>query len=414
MKAAWWHRYGVIAAVLLLGTANAWAKGVQLLVSNVQAQQRPGTTLVDVTYDLETIGDLPVWVSLFLSTDSGASYPNLCHTVSGDVGSGVLPGTVRHIVWDAATDFPGFSSTTCRLRVTADDAPNLAAFAYIPPGTFDMGSPTTELTRLANEALHQVTLTHGFYAQGTEVTNQQYMELAQWAYDNGYATATASAVSDNMDGSTRLLKSLGSGTEMTFTNGVFSCVNPDKPVLYATWYGAAAFCDWLSLRQGLTRAYSHATWQCNAGSPYTAAGYRLPTEAEWEYACRAGSQTTFNTGSCLVSGTDANFDGLYYPYPGCPSGTQIFTAVPVGTYPANGFGLHEMHGNVAEWCNDWYGNAYGGTVTNPTGPGSGGNVVIRGGDWSRRANSCRSAARGYTSQIIADYLTGFRPVRSAN
>jgi formylglycine-generating enzyme required for sulfatase activity len=205
----------------------------QLLVTNVQAQQRQFTATWDVTYDLETVGDIAVTVSLFLSTDSGASYPNLCATVTGDIGSEVLPGTGKHIVWNAGADFPGLSSATCRLRVTADDGQSEipAGFVSIPPGTFMMGSPTTELLRQTNETQHQVTLTHGFFMQTTKVTNQQYMEMAQWAYDHGYATATSVDICDKLDGSTQMLKRLGSGSsEMTFSGGVFSCINPTHPV----------------------------------------------------------------------------------------------------------------------------------------------------------------------------------------
>ena len=94
--------------------------GDELLVTNVQAQQRPFTALVDVTYDLETVDDIAVTVRLFLSTDAGTSYPYLCQTVSGDVGAGVLPGTKPHRL-GRGRGLPGFSSPTCRLRVTADD-----------------------------------------------------------------------------------------------------------------------------------------------------------------------------------------------------------------------------------------------------------------------------------------------------
>jgi formylglycine-generating enzyme required for sulfatase activity len=299
-------RAAVIMAVLLLSAGPAQTQGAQLLVSNVQVQQRQFTALYDITYDLETIGDIAVTVSLFLSMDGGASYPNLCHTVTGDAGAGVLPAASRHIVWNAGADFPGFSSMTCLLRVTADDAANLDDFAYVAPGTFIMGSPLTEPGREPDEldeTQHQVTLTHGIYVQTTEVTNQQYMDLAQWAYDHGYATATSAILRDNLDGSTRTLKYLGSGSyEITFSAGVFSCINPTHPVKYVTWYGSVAYCDWLSLLQGLPRAYSHATWKCNGDSPYTAAGYRLPTEAEWEYACRAGSTTAFANGEITYTG----------------------------------------------------------------------------------------------------------------
>jgi formylglycine-generating enzyme required for sulfatase activity len=384
-------------------------------VSNVQVAQRQFTALWDVTYDLETVGDIAVTVSLFLSTDSGASYPNLCATVTGDIGAGVLPGTGKHIVWNAGTDFPGLSSPTCRLRVTTDDGQIEvpAGFVAIPPGTFMMGSPTTEPGRWIEETQHQVTLTHGIYAQITEVTNQQYMEMAQWAYDHGYVTATTSGLYDNLDGSTQIMKTLGAGNyEMTFSGGVFSCVNPTHPVKFVTWYGSVAYCDWLSLQQGLPRAYSHSTWQCNSGNPYTAAGYRLPTEAEWEYACRAGTQTPFNTGSCLDAGTEANYRGSVFPYPGCPTGPYVGWTVPVGNYPANAFGLYDMHGNVFEWCNDWYGD-YVGTVTDPAGPGAGSYRVIRGGDWNYYAHNCRSAYRISDYPFPAYFILGFRPVRSA-
>jgi formylglycine-generating enzyme required for sulfatase activity len=414
MNTTWGYRAVVLMAVLLLSATLVHAQGTQLLVSNVQAQQRQFTATWDVTYDLETVGDIAVTVSLFLSTDSGASYPNLCATVSGDVGAGVLPGTGKHIVWNAGVDFPGLSSPTCRLRVTADDGQSEipAGFVAIPPGTFMMGSPTTELLRYTDETQHQVTLTHGIYVQTTEVTNQQYRDMAQWAYNNGYVTATTSGLYDNLDGSTQILKYLGSGEyEMTFSAGIFSCINPTHPVKYVNWYGSVAYCDWLSLQQGLPRAYSHSTWQCNSGNPYTATGYRLPTEAEWEYACRAGTQTPFNTGSCLDAGTEANYYGNY-PYTGCPTGPYVGWTVPVGSYPANAFGLYDMHGNLREWCDDWYG-LYGGTVTDPVGPGAGSYRVVRGGDWGSSARGCRSAHRADRSPFDAWAFLGFRPVRSA-
>jgi formylglycine-generating enzyme required for sulfatase activity len=410
MKAPWMPRVGVIMAVLVLGATLAQAQGTQLLVSNVQALQRQFTATWDVTYDLETVGDIAVTVSLFLSTDSGATYSYLCETVSGDVGAGILPGTSRHLVWDARVDRPGFSSTTCRLRVTADDG--VADYVEIAPGTFMMGSPTTEVGHddWGDETQHQVTLTRGFYMQTTEVTNQQYRDMAQWAYDNGYVTPTANGLYDNLDGSTQFLRSLGGfDVEMTFSAGIFSCINPTHPTTWVTWYGAAAYCDWLSLQQGLPRAYNHSTWQCNAGNPYTAPGYRLPTEAEWEYACRAGTQTPFNTGSCLDAGTEANYDGSS-PYTGCPTGPYVGWTVPVGGYPTNAFGLYDMHGNLWEWCNDWYG-LYGGTVTDPIGAGAGSYRVMRGGGWYSIALYCRSAIRNDNYPHSSTNL-GFRPVRS--
>jgi formylglycine-generating enzyme required for sulfatase activity len=411
MKTTWMPRVGVIVTALLLSATMAQAQSNELLVSHVQAALDPQTAKVDVWYRLETVDDGPVTVSLFLSTDSGATYPYLCETVSGDVGAGVLPGTSRHLVWDARVDRPGFSSTTCRLRVTADDG--VADYVEIAPGTFMMGSPTTEVGHddWGDETQHQVTLTRGFYMQTTEVTNQQYRDMAQWAYNNGHVTATTGGLYDKLDGSTQLLKTLGAGDyEITFSAGVFSCINPTHPVKDVTWYGSAAYCDWLSLQQNLPRAYNHSTWQCNAGNPYTAPGYRLPTEAEWEYACRAGTQTPFNTGSCLDAGTEANYNGGY-PYPGCPSGPRVYWTVPVGSYPANAFGLYDMHGNLYEWCNDWWG-PYGGTVTDPVGAGAGDYRMVRGGSWGSYALYCRSARRSDYGPYYVSSLIGFRPVRS--
>jgi formylglycine-generating enzyme required for sulfatase activity len=421
MKTSLWTRAGIVAAALIFCVSLANAQGVDLLVTNVQAQQRPGTYLVDVTYDLETVGDIAVKVSVSLSADSGVTYPFACQSATGHVGASVLPGTNRQIVWDAGTDFPGFTSTTCRLRVTADDGQtNIpAGFVAIAPGTFIMGSPTDEPGRSSSETQHQVTLTHGIYVQTTEVTNQQYMEMAQWAYDRGYATATSSLLNDNLDGSTQILKFLGHGTyDISFSNGVFSCINPSHPVNSVTWYGSVAYCDWLSLQQGLLRAYSHATWQCNGGNPYTAAGYRLPTEAEWEYACRAGSVTAFANGPITYplgcTPIDPNLDEM-----GWYCGNNGRWPRPGAQKLPNAWGLYDLHGNVLEWCHDWYG-AYGGTVTNPVGPAWGplpwgsSYRVLRGGDFSHVALYCRSASRGRSQPDHSSNSDGFRPVRSAN
>jgi hypothetical protein len=134
MKTSWWMRASLIAATLLFGASITDAQDDELLVYQVQAAQLPGTAQVDVWYKLHTVGGEPVTVGLFLSTDGGTSYlPSVCQSVTGDVGTGVLPGTDRHIVWDAGADFPGFNSTTCRLRVTADDGVYTLPF----PGTPD-------------------------------------------------------------------------------------------------------------------------------------------------------------------------------------------------------------------------------------------------------------------------------------
>ena len=241
----------------------------------------------------------------------------------------------------------------------------------IQADTFTMGSPTFEIDRGGSETLHKVTLTTPFYMFATEVTNQQYAEMAQWAYDSLHCTATSTSLQDALDGSTQELLDLDSVCEISFSGGTFTVDSgkEEHPVVEVTWYGAVAYCDWLSLREGLARAYDHTTWQCNGNAPYAATGYRLPTEAEWEYACRAGTLTPFNTGSCLDAETEVNYNGNY-PYSGCPTGPYVDWTVPVGSYPANAFDLYDMHGNLYEWCNDRYG-VYSGDETDPVGPSVG-------------------------------------------
>ncbi|MBT4292043.1 SUMF1/EgtB/PvdO family nonheme iron enzyme [bacterium] len=280
-------------------------------------------------------------------------------------------------------------------------------------GSFVMGSPTDEPGRNSNETEHTVTLTTDFFMSATEVTNQQYADLAQWAYNNGYCSSSSSSLTDNLDGSTQELLDLDdTDCEISFSGSIFSvdAGKENHPVMEVTWYGSVAFCDWLSLQEGLTRAYDHSNWQCNSNAPYQANGYRLPTEAEWEYACRASTTTAFNTGDCLDAGTEANYRGSY-PQSGCPSGPYEGWTVPVASYPANSLGLYDMHGNLYEWCNDWY-DSYSGDITDPVGASSGSYRVFRGGFWGISAQYCRSANRRFSDPGGSSYDIGFRFVRS--
>ena len=344
-------------------------------------------------------------------------------TGSGDRTMTDMPTGPYTLSWDAVSGYiTPFGDTqilvaaqTIQFSGNYVEAPDPAGeFVLIPAGTFTMGSPIYEPYRGDDETQHTVTLTTPFYMFTTEVTNQQYAELAQWAYNNGYCTATTASLQDALDGSTQELLDPDGYCEISFSGSTFTVDSgkEEHPVLEVTWYGAAAYCDWLSLRDGLPRAYDHSTWRCNGNAPYDASGYRLPTEAEWEYACRAGTETPFNTGDCLDARTEANYNGSY-PYYRCPPGQNVGWTVPVGSYPANTFGLYDMHGNLWEWCNDLYG-FYEGDETDPVGHDLGDSRVRRGGLWNYYAYACRSAARyDYGPDISASTL-GFRPVRSAN
>lgn len=350
-------------------------------------------------------------------------------TGSGDETLTDMPVGSYTITWGAVDGYitPGGDTQTLAADGTitftgiyVEGTGPTEGFTLIPAGTFTMGAPSDEPGTQSDERpQHNVTLTHSFYLHVTEITNQQYADLAQWAYNYGYATATSGSLRDALDGSTQeLLDMDDSDCEISFSGSVFTvdAGRENHPVKEVTWYGSAAYCDWLSLYEGLPRAYDHNSWQCNGNSPYTAQGYRLPTEAEWEYACRAGTQTPFNTGDCLDAGTEANYNGNY-PYTGCSSGPYEGWTVPVGSYPTNAWGLYDMHGNLWEWCNDWYSSGYysdPGSGYDPVGGPPGARRVIRGGYWYYDARYCRSASRySYGYPYYSYYSIGFRAVRSA-
>jgi formylglycine-generating enzyme required for sulfatase activity len=204
-------------------------------------------------------------------------------------------------------------------------------FVDIPAGTFMMGSPATEQGREADEVQHQVTLS-AFKMSKYPVTYEQY---------DVFCEAT------------------GRTKPWGFNRG-------NLPVVQVTWHDANAFAEWM--------------------------GCRLPTEAEWEYAARANTTTPFNTGDCLTS-EQANFNGEQ-PYADCEKGKNINKPLPVGSFPPNAFGLYDMHGNIWEWCNDWYGEYDIKDKLNPQGPDTGTRKINRGGGWYDPAWRCRSAYRG--------------------
>jgi len=245
----------------------------------------------------------------------------------------------------------GLSSYAGISAVEPKESPGMT-FVPIPAGTFMMGSPTTEPERWDDETQHQVTLTKSFYMQTTQVTQ------GQWKAVMGSNPSLCSICSD------------------------------DCPVEQVSWNDCQEFIRKLNQQEGTNK-------------------YRLPTEAEWEYACRAGTTTPFNTGNCL-STNEANYWGDEFPYPGCPLGIDRGMPVPVKSFPPNAWGLYDMHGNVYEWCQDWYGDYSTSAVTDPVGPSSGSYRVNRGSCWAQPAMTCRSAHRGSDLPDYRYCRNGFR------
>jgi formylglycine-generating enzyme required for sulfatase activity len=183
----------------------------------------------------------------------------------------------------------------------------------------------------------------------------------------------------------------------------------NHPVVLVSWFDAVQYCNWLSGEEGLAPAYTimetNVKWNRNTN------GYRLPTEAEWEYACRAGTTTPFNTGNNITT-SQANYNGNY-PYNNNPKGEYRGRTTPVGSFAPNAWGLCDMHGNVCEWCGDWYeyGVYMNSAQADPDGASLGPYRVIRGGGWYSRAQYLRSAYRYYFTPSHRNSYLGFRLVR---
>ncbi|MCL2103688.1 MAG: formylglycine-generating enzyme family protein [Kiritimatiellaeota bacterium] len=376
-------------AALLLAMSVMTAQAGEVTVKDVTAQQRwPWNGLVDIDYTIESDDPNADVLVYPVGLDNDRNISIAPRTLAGDGAGGIVkPGTHR-MTWDAGTDEPDFNSSSFTVKMYAgtgmmrymvidlsngpaehmfypvrytNDPPDISDDAcrttnlwlrLILPGTFMMGSPTMELGRQTTEDLHQVTLTKPFYIGVFQMTQRQY-ELV---------------VGSNPS---------NSSNPIATTN----------PVNYVSWNTInETLLPLLRSRTGI-------------------AGFNFPTEAQWEYACRAGTGTAINNGRNLTSTTGrcANLDEVawYFPYNG---GAQK----GVGLLKPNAWGLYDMHGNGLEWCLDvWIANLGFTPVTDPTGGTSGSLRVLKGGgieyDYSHYSYSsytgfgwafrCRSAGR---------------------
>lgn len=389
----------------------ALAVSAAVAVKDVSCRQRyPWNGLVDIDYTVES-DDAAADVYVFpegVDNDSGALLQ--MRTLSGEgVNGPVKPGT-RRMTWNAAKDQPNFNTTSFSVKMTAvsgaapylvidlSGGANAASYPVrfaatgpdlandtcrttelwlklVLPGTFTMGSPVGEVGRQSNETQHSVTLTKPFYMGVFQMTQKQYT-LVMGSNPSSYR------------GDTRPVEQVS--------------YNDIRGTLLGANWPAHAQVDAASFL-GKIRAR-------------TALNFDLPTEAQWEYACRAGTTTALNNGRDLSStGQDAAMDevGRYSYNQNDGKGGYSSRHTKVGSYVPNAWGLYDMHGNVYEWCLDWYGSYATGTVMDPVGFASGSYRVLRGGDYDYYAQYCRSAYRSYDDPSYRIYIIGFRLCCSA-
>ncbi len=404
---------------LLISTALA-VFAADPVVSNVRSSQRAGTKLVDIYYDVSDADGNQQAVTIAVTVNGS---PIAAGSFTGNVGPGVTPGNNRHIVWDAGADWNGQYSTAVRFAITANDGttsgdylvidlgagPSASSYPVsylsavpsggwtdeykttklvmrrIPAGTFMMGSPTDELGRNSDETQHQVTLTKDFYIGVFEVTQRQW-ELVMGNRPSYFNNATYYQ--------TRPVEQVSYYDIRENPNN--TAISPNWP--QSSQVHADSFMGKLRAKTGLGTL-------------------DLPTESQWEYACRAGTTAALNSGYNLTNvNSDAHMaavgryacnGGSGYSQ-GCAPSAGTATA---GTYQANQWGLYDMHGNVWEWCLDWYGT-YPGAVQNPEGAASGSYRVFRGGSWYYFAGHCRSAYRFLNDPSYRYYGLGFRLSRT--
>ena len=260
-------------------------------------------------------------------------------------------------------------------RLTDPNPPT--GFVWIPAGSFTMGSPTSEAGRWTDEEQHTVTLTKGFYMGKYAVTQGQYLAV---------------------------VGSNPSRFQTTDYNG--NPISPDlnRPVEMVSWDDATNYCALLT-QTDRAAGRIPASWT-----------YRLPTEAEREYACRAGTTTAFHFGNAIHGGMANFYD--YYEYDAAigdiiiasPSVPWLPRTTTVGSYAPNTFGLYDMHGNLWEWCRDWYGAYPAGAGVDPTGAATGSYRVVRGGCWRSYGWHCLAAIRGGNHPAARNIYIGFRAV----
>jgi formylglycine-generating enzyme required for sulfatase activity len=391
-----------LATACLLGAVTA-CFGANPVVEYLRISPRSDSQLIDIEYRVaDPDGDpIPVYVSAYDYADGRVVAINSL-TGEGANGEKVASG-IHRLVWDPSADGVDVITDDLRIALRVSDQAPLPpeGFVAIPGGTFAMGDALGDGPGIGDETpLHIVTISP-FYMAQAEITKSQWDDVLTWALANGYEFDNSGSA-----------KAAG------------------HPVNMVNWYDVVKWCNARSEKEGLRPCYTVDGAVYRSGRSelvvcdWSADGYRLPTEAEWEYAARGGlSGRRFPLGNTLSHAVANYFGSGWHAYDASPTRyyhpayrdrIRPYTS-PAGAFVANGYGLYDVAGNVWEWCWDWYDADYyqQAPAVNPRGPGASESRIIRGGSWFYYANLCRVSHRPCSRPGTSYSYYGFRPVRAA-
>ncbi|MDY6933800.1 MAG: SUMF1/EgtB/PvdO family nonheme iron enzyme [Spirochaetota bacterium] len=364
------------------------------------------------------------------AADKSVSWSSDNESIATVASDGTVTAIAAGIATITVTTTDGGFTAVCEVMVIPKD------MVYVPGGTFQMGYDGVATP------VHEVTLSN-FYMGKYEVTNAQVVEVFNWANAEGKFVEVNENTVRNTGDSQELLDldddddDEGCHCLIEYIGGTFSVKsglgddgNGDSvdlsnyPCVEISWYGAAAFCNYLSEMEGLTPCYDLSDWSCN----FSNNGYRLPTEAEWEYAARyidgiswlPGNHASGDeTGYCYpIDGGESTVFGdyaWYYDNSGTTPHSDLWSSRGThefSTKAANELGLYDMSGNVYEWCYDWWSSYGSGSDINPTGPISGTDRVLRGGDFTDDSNDLCASNRRDNAPFESSSGFGFRFART--